>query len=123
VTTTTLAIGDVAAHTGLSVHTLRYYERIGLLDRVERDGSGRRSFGADDLAWIDLLTKMRRTGMSISDLLRYTELVRAGAATYAERLAMLSAHREAVLARIAELTECLAVVDYKIDLYRGAAAS
>jgi len=123
VTTPTLAIGDVAASTGLSVHTLRYYERIGLLDRVERDGSGRRSFGADDIAWIELLTKMRRTGMSIADLLRYAELVRGGAGTFPERLALLSAHREVVVARIAELTECLAVVDYKIDRYRGAAAS
>jgi DNA-binding transcriptional MerR regulator len=63
-----MTIGDVAARTGLSVHTLRYYERIGLLDRVPRDGGGRRAFGPDDLGWLDLLTKLRRTGMPIADM-------------------------------------------------------
>jgi DNA-binding transcriptional MerR regulator len=118
-----MAIGDVAARTGLSVHTLRYYERIGLLDRVPRDGGGRRTFGPDDLAWLDLLTKLRRTGMSISDMVRYAELVRGGPATSPERLALLQQHRDAVAVRIAELTDCLGVIDYKISIYKGAAAS
>ena len=120
---TDMAIGDVAERTGLSVHTLRYYERIGLLDPVPRDSGGRRAFGADDLAWLTLLTKLRRTGMPIAEMVRYAELVRGGPATHPERLLLLQRHRDAVAARIAELADCLEVVDYKINLYQGAAAS
>ncbi len=114
---TTLTIGHAAARTGLSVHTLRYYEGIGLLDRVGRDAGGRRAFTDADLAWIDLLTKLRRTGMPIAEMVRYAELVRLGPATYPERLALLEAHRDRVRARLTELADCLEVVDYKISLY------
>jgi DNA-binding transcriptional MerR regulator len=118
-----MTIGDVAAQTGLSVHTVRYYERIGLLDRVARDASGRRLFDDDDIGWLILLTKLRRTGMPIADMVRYAELVRGGPATHPQRLELLQRHRDAVAARIADLTDCLTVVDYKISNYRGAFAS
>ena len=126
-TRTALAIGDVAARTGLSVHTLRYYEGIGLLDRVERDAGGRRVFTDADLDWINLLTKLRSTGMPVTEMVRYAELVRLGPTTFAERLALLERHRERMSERLADLTEararCLDVVDRKINLYRGDAAS
>ena len=115
-----LPIGEVASRTGLTVHTLRYYEGIGLLDRVERDAGGRRQFTEDDLGWIELLTKLRRTGMPIAEMVRYAELVRQGPSTYDERLTLLERHRERVVAQAAELDACLRVVDHKIGIYRGA---
>ena len=115
-----LPIGEVAARTGLTVHTLRYYEGIGLLDRVERDAGGRRQFTERDLGWIDLLTRLRRTGMPIAEMVRYAELVREGPSTYGERLALLERHRGRIRAQLVDLDACLQVVDHKIEIYRGA---
>ena len=116
----TLAIGEVAARTGLTVHTLRYYEGIGLLDRIQRDSGGRRLFTEDDLGWIDLLTKLRRTGMPIAEMVEYADLVRRGPSTHPERIEVLQRHRARVQDQLEELSGCLRVVDYKIDRYRGA---
>ncbi|MBI1758085.1 MAG: MerR family transcriptional regulator [Actinobacteria bacterium] len=101
------------------MHTIRWYERIGLLDEIERSTDGRRRFGDRDLDWLDLLVKLRATGMPVAQMQRYTELVRAGAATEPERLRLLAAHRERVLADLATQRECLALLDYKIMTYGG----
>jgi DNA-binding transcriptional MerR regulator len=116
------SIQEAAEESGLTAHTIRWYERIGLLDRVPRGSDGRRRFGAGDLEWLELLVKLRRTGMPVADMVRYAELVRAGAGTE-ERLALLSEHRERVVAAMAAQRDCLEFLDYKIDLYRGRLAS
>ena len=113
-----LTISDAARQTGVSADTLRYYERAGLLARVERAHSGHRRYDDADLAWIDFLMKLRSTGMPIRDVRRYAELVRAGDHTAAERLALLERHRTAVLDQMAEVQESLARIDYKIALYK-----
>lgn len=96
-----LTIAEAAHRTGLSAHTLRYYERAGLLLDVAREGSsGHRRYGEGDLEWIDLVTKLRSTGMPIRQIRRYAELVRSGPGNEAERLEMLEAHRAEVLAQI-----------------------
>ncbi|MGH9136543.1 MAG: MerR family transcriptional regulator [Acidimicrobiales bacterium] len=115
---TTLSIAEAAESAGVSAHTLRYYERIGLLEPVERDGGGRRSYSDDDLARVTFLTKMRATGMPIRDLQRYVELVRSGQHTSGERRALLEAHRERIRDQLAYLETCLEMLDLKIDLYR-----
>jgi DNA-binding transcriptional MerR regulator len=117
-TTTALSIAEAADRTGLTAHTRRYYERIGLLDPVERDGTGHRRFGEDDLTRVAFLQKLRRTGMPIQQMRTYVELLRGGPATDADRLALLEAHRDRVVAELAELQECLSFIDYKIDRYR-----
>ncbi|MCB9680604.1 MAG: MerR family transcriptional regulator [Alphaproteobacteria bacterium] len=113
-----VGIRDAAARTGLSADTLRYYERIGLIEDVTRDGAGHRQYGDQDLRWLEFLLKLRRTGMHIHQMTAYARLVRQGPHTQAARQAMLEAHRDEVVARIAELTEHLSALDYKIALYR-----
>ncbi|AXK34280.1 MerR family transcriptional regulator [Streptomyces armeniacus] len=113
-------ISEVAACTGLSAHTLRWYERIGLMPHVDRSHTGQRRFTNRDLDWLDLVNKLRLTGMPVADMVRYAELVRAGEHTFGERLELFEATRRDVQRRIAELQETLAVLNYKIDIYSSA---
>jgi DNA-binding transcriptional MerR regulator len=112
------AIAEAAVRCGLTVHTLRWYERIGLLDRVARGADGRRRFTDDDLGFLEFVVRLRRTGMPVAEMIRYAELVRAGDPTGAARLALLQEHRERVREQVAALTEHLDVLDWKIDNYR-----
>lgn len=116
-------ISEVAAHTGLSVHTLRWYERIGLMQHVDRSHTGQRRYTNRDLEWLSFVNQLRLTGMPVADMVRYAELVRAGDHTYPERCELLRATRESVLRRIAELQGTLAVLDFKIGMYAGAPAA
>lgn len=112
-------IAEAAGRTGVSAHTLRYYERIGALrEPPERDLSGHRRYTERDLSWITMLTRLRATGMPIATILRYTELARQGNGTVADRKALLLAHREQVARRIEELRRDLEVIDRKIDKYQ-----
>ncbi|MBL1100063.1 MerR family transcriptional regulator [Streptomyces coffeae] len=113
-------ISEVAAHTGLSAHTLRWYERIGLMPHVDRTHTGQRRFTNRDLDWLELVGKLRLTGMPVADMVRYAELVRAGQQTFPEREELLTEHRENVRTRIAELESTLEVIDYKISVYSDA---
>jgi DNA-binding transcriptional MerR regulator len=111
------SIGAAVRHCGLSQDTLRWYERIGLLAHIGRDHTGKRRFSDRDLDWLTLITRLRTTGMTVADMIRYAELVRAGASTIPERLAMFRKTRADVLERIAELEQTVAVLDHKISLY------
>ncbi|RMI13892.1 MerR family transcriptional regulator [Cellulomonas triticagri] len=118
--TRTSTIAEVAAATGLTPHTLRYYERDGLLlDAVARSTSGHRRYTERDVAWLHLLTRLRATGMPVRDIRAYADLVRAGDGTEPARLAMLEAHRDRVLAELAEVRAHLAGIELKIDVYAG----
>ncbi|MEU8760619.1 MerR family transcriptional regulator [Streptomyces sp. NPDC048659] len=110
-------ISEVAALTGLSAHTLRWYERIGLMPHVDRSHTGQRRFTGRDLDWLAFVGKLRLTGMSVADMVRYAELVREGPHTHAARRTLLETTRRDVLTRIAELQDTLAVLDLKIDHY------
>lgn len=112
-------ISEVAASTGLSAHTLRWYERIGLMPHVDRSHTGQRRFTNADLDWLAFVGKLRLTGMPVADMVRYAELVREGEHTFEARKELLEATRRDVRTRIAELQDTLAVLDYKIDLYAG----
>jgi len=114
----TLTVGEAAARVGLSTHTLRWYEQEGLVAPVGRDTAGRRRYTEEDVGWLVFLTKLRRTGMPVRDMRRYTELAREGDHTLAERIHLFEQHRERVLARIADLQQDLGVINYKIDIYR-----
>jgi DNA-binding transcriptional MerR regulator len=113
-----MTISEAAEASGLTAHTLRYYERAGLLDPVGREAGGRRRYDDADLARIAFLTKLRATGMPIRQVRRYAELVREGEGNERERLALLEAHRDEVRERLAEMERHLELIDYKIDLYR-----
>lgn len=118
ITTAELSIADVAARTGVSAHTLRYYERIGLIEPVGRAGSGHRRYDEADVRWVEVLTKLRRTGMPIRRMQEYAELVRAGAGNEPERLALLEAHRDEVRAQLEEVARHLEFIERKIEIYR-----
>ena len=111
-------IGEVVRLIGLSEHTLRYYEKVGLLPPIRRDSGGNRLFMPGDLRWLEFLVKLRQTRMPLRQMLRYAELVRQGDATLAERRAMLEAHERQVRATIVQMNECLGVLQTKLDLYR-----
>ncbi|MFJ7218046.1 MerR family transcriptional regulator [Amycolatopsis sp. NPDC098790] len=115
-----LTIAEAARRTGVSAHTLRYYERAGLVvTQVDRTSGGRRRYRKLDLDWIKICTKLRATGMPIKLIRRYAELVSAGRGNEEERLALLETHRADVLARLEELQENLKLIDRKIGVYRG----
>jgi len=117
--TGTFSPGQTAQRSGFSLDTLRYYERIGLLDRVERTSSGHRRFGEDDLEWLEVLRCLRDTGMPIARMRRYAELARGGEATFAERLGLLTEHDAHVAERIAVLQAQRGHLRGKIDWYRS----
>jgi len=114
---TGLTIAEASRSTGVSAYTLRYYERVGLIDGVDRADSGHRRYDDQDLAWIEVLQCLRATGMPIRRIRRYAELVREGEGSEGDRLALLEEHRAAVLARLAEVQKHLAFIEQKIARY------
>jgi DNA-binding transcriptional MerR regulator len=113
-----LGIAEVAELMGLTAHTLRYYERIGLLD-VPRDAGGRRRYSPGDLARVHFITCLRRADLPINRIQHYFELVEEGPHTEPERLALLEDHRREVLGRLAELQTALDTIEFKITMYGG----
>ena len=113
-----LTIQEAAQATGLTPHTLRYYERVGLIHPIDREENTRRRYSSDDIGWIDFITKLRATGMSIKDMQKYAALQRQGDETLPQRVEMLKALRDDVEQRIDELNEHLKLVYYKIDIYQ-----
>jgi DNA-binding transcriptional MerR regulator len=115
-----LTIAEVARRTGLTRHTLRYYERDGLMLGVDRAASGHRRYSERDLGWLELITRLRATGMPIREVRRYAELVRGGDGNEDERLALLRAHRARVRAQLDTMEAYLDAIDVKIGHYTGA---
>jgi DNA-binding transcriptional MerR regulator len=117
-------VSEVSAQTGLSAHTLRWYEQVGLLDPVHRDAAGRRRYSEDDLGRLGFLLKLRSTGMPVRDMIRFVELSRLeNDAGVAEKLQILVDHRERVLTQINALQEDLKIIEFKIDIYSGIEAA
>lgn len=113
----TFSISEVAEALGVSAHTLRYYERAGLLDRVTRIG-GRRRYAEADLAWIRFLQRLRATGMPIRQIDRYAQLRREGDSSIAARIELLERHLQWLMERERELARHRAALSEKITLYR-----
>ncbi|MFI6300040.1 MerR family transcriptional regulator [Nonomuraea sp. NPDC050790] len=113
-----MTIVEVADLLDLSPHTLRYYERAGLVE-VARDGNGHRVYDGQAVRRLVFLTRMRLSGMPMRDLQHYMALVEEGEETVPERLDMLLEHRDTLRRRIRELTLSLTAVEYKIATYGG----
>lgn len=111
------SIAEAARRSGLSIDTLRYYERIKLVDPPARDAAGRRDYSDPDLAWLEFLTKLRLTGMPIKRMREYAALRNHGVVSAGRRKAILVEQRQSVAERIAELQTCLEILDYKITNY------
>ncbi|QYD70594.1 MerR family transcriptional regulator [Paraburkholderia edwinii] len=114
-----LTIGQVAASSGVSTYTLRYYEQAGLLRAVGRSGAGHRLYSPADLDWLQFVMRLKTTGMPIAGMQAFAALRAQGEASVGARREMLVAHRDAVLARIAELQANLAAISDKIDHYEA----
>lgn len=115
---TTLSIGQVSDLTGLSAHTLRFYEQEGLfVEPVQRNAAGRRVFTEQEVSWLRVCAKLRSSGMSLPDIRRYAELVREGPGTEAERFEILRQHEAKVARQVADLQEALDVIRGKVALY------
>ena len=112
-----LTVQQVAQMTGLSEHTLRYYERSGLIPPVGRAGNGHRRYSQQDIEWVQFVRRLRAAGMPIAGVQRYVALQRQGSATRGERLELLKAHRQSVQQQIEELLEHLALIEHKITYY------
>jgi DNA-binding transcriptional MerR regulator len=113
----TYAIAEAAHRSGLSIDTLRYYERIHLIDPPARDSGGRRVYNDEDLAWLEFLTRLRTTGMPIRMMREYARLRHQGTASATRRKQILIDQRAEVRDRIAELNNCMDVLNYKIANY------
>jgi len=110
-------IGRVAARVGLSIDTIRYYERAGLMVPVARAPSGHRRYAEADLEWITLLKCLRTTGMPISEMRRFADLVGRGEPTRAQRHELLEKHRSKLRRRLQEIAELMPKLDEKISSY------
>lgn len=116
-TLSSLRIGELSARSGRTIHAIRWYETQGLIPGVVRDTAGRRVYNERHVNWLDLMERLRRTGMSIAEMRAYTALVKQGRVTLKQRQEMLYAHRTRVLETIAEWTVALKLIDSKIDYY------
>ncbi|TDO69356.1 DNA-binding transcriptional MerR regulator [Kribbella sp. VKM Ac-2571] len=116
-----LSIAEASELTGLTAHTLRYYERIGLVD-VRRDTTGYRSYDRRAMARIVFISRLRASGMPIGTISHYLELVLEGDHTAPQRLALMQEHRDRIQRQLRDLQLALAVTDYKITVYGGTAA-
>ncbi|MGO4201825.1 MerR family transcriptional regulator [Rhodococcus sp. TAF43] len=117
--TASLGIASVAEVTGLTQDTLRWYEREGLIPRVARGTDGRRRYDNASIRIIQLIVRLKRTGMPVAEVRRFLAMYGEGAASHGRRMALLEEHRARVATQLAELREDLAAVDDKIRHYRG----
>lgn len=113
-----MSIQDISNLTGITAHTLRYYEKNGLIHSIARGTNGRRQYSSADLAWIRFLVRLRSTGMSIRQMQQIAELRRKGPATTKERRILLEAHKKKLAEQIEKLQEHYEVINEKIEIYR-----
>lgn len=111
-------IQQISQITGLTSHTLRYYEKIGLLDGVARNESGYRKYRESDLLWLDFLIRLRETKMPISEMKQFSDLRSQGEATIKERRTLLELHQNKVIKQIEDLKENLLKIEHKITYYK-----
>jgi DNA-binding transcriptional MerR regulator len=113
----TMHIGELSRRSGRSVHAIRWYESIGLVPGVVRDAGRRRVYGELHVGWLDLIDRLRLTGMSTKQIRAYAALTARGSATLQARRDLLAAHREQVIAMIGEWRQALSLIDRKMEFY------
>lgn len=114
-----LTIDEVAKRTGLTAHTLRYYERIGLIAPVGRAPGGQRRYAASDMAWISFLLRLRTTQMPIGKMLAFAKLRAVGDSTVSERRRLLEDHLAEVLAQIEAMKKSADALKAKVEHYQA----
>ena len=115
---TTWSIGQVSELTGLTTHTVRFYEQEGLFFApVRRNAAGRRVFTAEEVEWLKVCMRLRSSGMPLPEIRRYAQLVLQGDGNEAERLEILRQHEATVRRQVADLQEALDIIHHKVELY------
>jgi DNA-binding transcriptional MerR regulator len=112
-----IGIGELAARSGRTVHTLRYYESVGLIPFVVRDAGGRRRYKAQHVEWLFFLERLQLTGMALVDMRQYTALVGQGTKTIQRRIALLKRHMDRIDQQMAELANSRSLLVAKIAFY------
>lgn len=120
---TTYTIDEAAERMGLTKHTLRYYEREGLLPAITKSSNGHRRYTEDDLGWVRFLQLLRATGMPIREMKTFMTITWAGDHTIPERVKVLTRYRQALVARMAADRDHLERLNSKIDYYAGVLAA
>jgi DNA-binding transcriptional MerR regulator len=115
-----MKIAEVSERFGLSLDTLRYYERIGLIPPVHRTESGIRDYNELDLKRVDFIKCMRSAGLPVEVLIEYIRLVQQGDGTVETRKEMLIEQRDLLAARMKEIQKTLDLLDHKIAVYENA---
>ena len=115
-----MTISQVSSKYDLSRDTLRYYERIGLIPRVNRNKSGIRDYTEQDCTWIEFIKCMLNAGLPIEVLIEYVGLFQRGDATIEVRRELLAEQRDQLIARIEEMQQTLERLNYKIESYEQA---
>ncbi len=113
----TLHIGELARRTGRTLHTIRWYEAQGLIPGVTRDPGGRRVYREHHVGWLNLMERLRYTGMSIAQMREYTALVKQGSSTLKQRRILLAAHEIQMRETVARWSEAMTLIRAKIDYY------
>ncbi len=111
------SIQDVSKKTGLSAHTLRYYEKEGLLSHVDRSPGGFRQYNDEDMEALGLICCLKNTGMSLQEITRFVNLTHEGDQTLRERVELLRDHRQNVITRIEEMQKYLEKVTWKLNFF------
>ncbi|MUO43008.1 MerR family transcriptional regulator [Agrobacterium vitis] len=112
-----MRISEAASTSGLSIDTIRYYEKLGMLPKVRRGSDGRRDFSAENIEWLVLLSSLRETGMPMERMRHFAQLYQHGHKTLSERRAMLLDHAEHLQKRRAALDRCAELLAYKLKRY------
>ena len=118
VTNKAISIGELSRLSGLSSHTLRFYEAEGILKPAGRTASGHRQYHGEDVLWLEFVLRLKLIGMPLAEIKRYAALRSQGEKTLQPRLTMLKLHRERLVTKIDELSKCAGVLDDKIRTYR-----
>lgn len=119
VTNNAITIGELSQLSGLTTHTIRYYESVGVLKPSRRAANGHRRYNRSDVLWLEFVLRLKLTGMPLAEITQYAELREQGDATLQARLTMLGLHRKRLVANMTELSQCAAALDDKIRIYRS----
>jgi DNA-binding transcriptional MerR regulator len=112
-----LRIGELAARSGRSVHAIRWYESIGLVPGVRRDGANRRVYDERHVEWLAFMDRLRTTGMSTARMAEYARLVARGTTSLPVQRELLARHRDEVRGRLDEWRRALVLLDRKLAFY------
>ncbi len=112
-----MTIAEVSKKFDISQDTLRYYERIGLIPRVNRNRSGIRDYTEEDCRWVEFIKCMRSAGLPIEILIEYVTLFQQGDATHEARKELLTEQRKQLIARMEDMQKTLERMNYKIETY------